>query len=114
MHFPTFPARSHASHCPLHATSQHTLSTQWFDAHWLSPAQEVPDGFLGSQTPPEQKLPVRQSPSIEQLARQAVGPQVNSPQLWLCSAGQAPAPSQKAGRVATPAEQLAARHASLG
>jgi hypothetical protein len=46
---------------------------------------------------------------LEQLEAQAVGPQTNWPHPWVDRAGQFPAPSQLAPRVAVPPEQLAVR-----
>jgi hypothetical protein len=51
---PTLVLSLHASHCPLHAASQHTASTQNPDAHTASRAQECAMASFGMQTPAEQ------------------------------------------------------------
>jgi hypothetical protein len=53
---------------------------------------------------------VEQLPSTVQSPRQAVAPQMNSPQGCVWGAGQAPVPLQSASSVATPAVQEPARH----
>jgi hypothetical protein len=51
-----------------------------------------------------------QSPSLVQLARQAVVPQVYGEHAVVTGAGQVPAPSQLAAAVCVPPLQLATRH----
>lgn len=75
MQVPTEPATSQASHAPVHAASQQTPSAQEPLAHWSAAPQEPPPGFCATQTPPEHQLPDAQSPSVEQLPRQATAPQ---------------------------------------
>ena len=74
-HVPTLPGTSQAWHWPPQAWSQQTPSVQWAEAHWLEPAQLAPAARSEVHTPAEQKLPVAQSVSTEQLPRQAVAPQ---------------------------------------
>jgi hypothetical protein len=111
---PTEPGASQASHCPPHAASQHTPSTQKPLWHWFAWAQLAPCASLGAQTPAAQKSPGTQSESAAQLPRQAAWPQTYGAQGWVCAAGQRPAPSQAAASVATPALQLAVRHSEAG
>ena len=62
------------------------------------------------QTPAEQKVPLRQSPSIWQSPAHWVVEQAKGEQSWVCLAGQAPWLLQKAGSVATLSSQEASRH----
>jgi hypothetical protein len=80
----------------------------------LALAQLLPLVRKGAQTPAEQKSPLTQSASPTQLPRQALAPQVYGLQPCVCAAGQLPAPSHDAARVATPALQLATRHEPVG
>jgi hypothetical protein len=107
-------AASQASHWPVQAEPQHTPSTQKSDAHSTVPPQAWPAGFLGVQTPAEQKLPAMHWASVVQVPRQAVAPQMNSPQGWVTLGGQAPWPVQAAATVAMPALQAGARQAAVG
>lgn len=43
---PTLPGMSHASHCPLHAALQHTLSTQMPEPQSPAVAHDAPLGLL--------------------------------------------------------------------
>jgi hypothetical protein len=74
-HVPTEPATAQASHCPSQAALQHTPSTQKPLAHWTAAPQLPPSGAFGAQRPPEHQLAAAQSPSVEQVPRQAVAPQ---------------------------------------
>jgi hypothetical protein len=111
---PTWPGTSHAWHCPPQLVLQHTPSTHCPLAHWFAPAHVLPLDRNGVQMPPEQKSPKTQSASPVQLPRQAFAPHTYGLQPWVCGAGQFPAPSQDAANVATPALQLAPRHAVIG
>jgi hypothetical protein len=51
---PSVPGALHASHWPVQACVQHTLSTQMPDRHSAGVLQETPASFLGSHTPPAQ------------------------------------------------------------
>jgi hypothetical protein len=54
MHVPT--ETLHASHCPWHAVSQHTPSTQWPDWHCTSPRGHTSvSGSNARQIPESQK-----------------------------------------------------------
>src|SRR4029453_11958523 len=44
-HLPNEPGASQAAHCAMHAVSQQTPSTQWFDVHSPSPPQVAPSSF---------------------------------------------------------------------
>jgi hypothetical protein len=44
-HLPTLPGTEHASHCPAHAPSQHTPSTQSALSHSAFVAQATPSVF---------------------------------------------------------------------
>ena len=48
------PAPLQASHCPLHAVSQQTPSTQWPVPHCVSPEHDPPCPIWLTQTPAEQ------------------------------------------------------------
>jgi hypothetical protein len=112
-HTPGEAAESQASHWPGQADPQHTPSTQKLEAHSTAPPQAWPAGFLGVQIPAEQKLPAMHWASPVQPPRHAVGPQMNSPQGWVDSGGQAPWPLQLAGRVPVPAVQAGARQVAV-
>jgi len=45
VHFPAEPVALQASHCAVHAVSQQTPSTQWFDVHSAFPPQLSPSSF---------------------------------------------------------------------
>jgi hypothetical protein len=98
----------------LQAVSQHRPSAQLPLAHWdlLEQLPPLPSG--GLQMPAEHQSPGAQSASVTQSPRQAFAPQTYAPHDWVCTAGQWPAPSQDAGSVAAPAEQLPARHWLIG
>ena len=106
---PSLPAASQASHWPPQAWLQHTPSVQKPLPHWSEAVQVAPGAFFGVQTPAAHQLPAVQSPSTVQSPPQAVAPQLNGAQFTVCGAGQLPAPSQLAARVATPAVQDAPR-----
>ena len=73
-----------------------------------------PLAMVGVQTPAAQySAPVLQSPSTVQLPSQSVPAQLPVGQVRVCTAGQLPAPSQVAERVAVPLVQSAARHSTL-
>jgi hypothetical protein len=104
---------SQAWHWPPQAWSQQTPSTQLPLAHWFDPPQACAAGSLATQTPAEHQSPATQSASRVQLPTQAVAPQTYGAQGCVCGAGQRPAPSQPAARVAVPAEQLPPRQESV-
>jgi hypothetical protein len=52
---PTLFVTSHASHCPLHATSQQTPSTQYPLVHSSEAPHVIPIAFFARHTPTEQK-----------------------------------------------------------
>jgi len=107
---PALPLSAHASHWPVHAVSQQTPSTQCCDPHWFAPPQAWPGVSSGTQTPAEHQSPFEQSESALQFPVQPVGPQLKGAHVCVCTAGQAPAPSQDSPSVAIPAEQEGARH----
>ena len=53
-HVPSLPAPLHAMHVPLHATSQHTPSTQKPEAHWADSTQAWPLARSARHWPPLQ------------------------------------------------------------
>jgi hypothetical protein len=54
-HVPALFVTSHASHCPLHAWSQHTPSTQYPLVHCLAPSgHSAALSSFALQSPPEQ------------------------------------------------------------
>jgi hypothetical protein len=115
VHVPTEPGTLHASHWPEQATSQQTPSTQYPLAHWPLAAQRAPAASVGAHTPPAQNVPAGQSAFTVQVPAQAVPPLSHryGAQGWVCGAGQWPAPSHPAARVATPPVQLAARQETV-
>jgi hypothetical protein len=104
------PPAPQASHCPVQARLQHTPSAQNPDAHWVAAPCGAPSPSLGAQAPPLQKSPATQSPSVAQLVLHAVAPHRYGAQVVVETAGQPPAPSQFAARLATLFVQLGARH----
>jgi hypothetical protein len=77
LHFPTFPGTSHAAHCPLHALSQHTESTQNPLAH---SELVVHDTALRFVQTPGLALPAHVDPA-PQLATAQQTPSVQNPLL---------------------------------
>src|SRR5438128_506911 len=106
------PLTSQAWHCPVHAVSQHTPSTQRLVAHWLERPQACPLPYFATQMPAAQKLPAWQSLSTVQSPLQPEGPHTNGAHETVCTVGQAPAPLQPDARVAMliAGLQLCARH----
>jgi len=51
VHEPSTPETLHASHCPLHAPSQHTPSTQCPLVHMFATLQPEPGPSFGRQMP---------------------------------------------------------------
>ncbi len=108
---PPVLAAEQALQAPVHAVLQQNPSAQKPEAHWLAAVQVPPLVFLATQAVPEQKSPAMQSVSAAHVSLHAVAPQTSGEQVWVATAGQAPAPLQLAASVATPLAQLAARHA---
>ena len=102
---PALPASAQASHWPVHAVSQQRPSTQCCDPHWFAPPQAWPCASSATQTPAEHQLPAVQSESALQLPLHALGPHENGAHVCVWTAGQAPAPSHEAARVAVPPAQ---------
>jgi hypothetical protein len=98
----------------LQAWSQQMPSTQFPLAHWFAPPQGEPFPRRFRHTPAEHQSPAAQSASLAHPPRQAVAPQRYAPHAWVCAAGQCPAPSQEAARVATPFAQEGPRHCETG
>jgi hypothetical protein len=73
---PACPGTSHAAHGSVQAESQHTPSTQWFDAHCALPPHASPGPTCGTQTWPLQNEPAPQSPSAWQFPLHAAPPHV--------------------------------------
>ena len=109
VHAPTLPTASHASHWPVQAELQHTPSTQWPELHSASLKQPVPFATCATHTPAAHQVPAAQSALEAQLPAHEVEPHVYGEQLTVCSAWQAPSPSQWAASVAVPPVQLASR-----
>jgi hypothetical protein len=61
---PTLPCTLQASHCPLHALSQHTPSTQLLLAQWLATVHAAPFAAAGMHVWPLQNLPVGHCASV--------------------------------------------------
>jgi hypothetical protein len=93
----------------MQARSQHTPSTQMFDAHWVPTPQACPLANFGTHTPPAQNSRDAQSPSSAQ-SPQLTPEHVNGLQACVCNGGQVPVPVQKPRSVATSLVQPAARH----
>jgi hypothetical protein len=87
---PTFPCALQIWHCPVHAVSQHTSSTQCPVAQAVSAAQGEPAVSFGIQAPPLQKLPAEHCAFVVQLIRQAVAPQTYGAHGFVTEGGQAP------------------------
>ena len=102
---PALPASAQASHWPVHAVSQQRPSTQCCDPHWFAPPQAWPCASSATQTPAEHQLPAVQSESASQSPLHALGPHENGAHVCVWTAGQAPAPSHEAARVAVPPAQ---------
>jgi hypothetical protein len=93
----------------VHAVVQQSPSTQNPLPHWSVAPQLSPGPRFTVQTPAEQNCAPSQSASALQSPRQVSAPQAYGAQLWVCFAGQAPAPLHEASRVAMPLPQLPAR-----
>jgi hypothetical protein len=100
---------------PHELLAQQVPSTQLPDVH-CPPAVQAAPLALRPQLPPLH-VPVLQSPSPLQVSRQtlAAASHLKLPQLWVCIAGQAPAPSHLASSTAVlpPAGQLFSRQVTL-
>jgi hypothetical protein len=101
-----------ASHCSLHAEPQQTPSTQNPLAHSALVAHVAPTGWFCTQTPAWQCWSAVQSPGAVHPPSHWVAPHVRGVHACVSATGQAPAPLQKAGRVAVLVvlSQLAALH----
>lgn len=110
LHVPALPATLHASHCPVHAESQHTPSTQFAEVHALADEHTEPFATFAVQLPPLQKSPETQSPSLAHDVRHAVVPQRNGARIVVLGAGHDPEPLQLADAVAAPPVHKALRH----
>lgn len=70
---PAVPAASHAWHCPSHAVSQQTPSTQKPEAHSLGAPHVEPRRLFGAHVPlVVQNAVVAQSASVVQVVRQTL------------------------------------------
>jgi hypothetical protein len=76
VHRPSEAARLHALHASVQAALQQMPCAQKPDWHSPAPLQSDPFGFLPHE-PATQKLPVTQSASLVQLAKQALPLQAN-------------------------------------
>jgi hypothetical protein len=110
VHKPGRVTMSQASHCPEHARSQHTPSTQKPVRHCAPLEQGCPMMSSGVQMPARQNWSVAQFASVVQLPPQRVPEQPKVPHDTCWGAGQRPEPLHVAAMVATLAAQLAARH----
>jgi hypothetical protein len=104
MQIPSLPGTSQASHWPVHARVQQTLSTQLPDAHSAAVLHAAPGSFCETHTPPAQYWPLLHSTSVMQLVAlppQSVPTHVEPVGQVCCwSFEQSPWPSQKATKVA--------------
>ncbi len=87
---PTFPTRSHASHCPSHVVSQQTASTQCAEPHSASTSHGVAGFFAHTPLPSAQEAPSAQSATPQQT------PSVQNPLAQVAALVQA-SPSPGAG-----------------
>jgi hypothetical protein len=80
MHLPTLPSTSHASHCPSHAVSQHTPSTQLPLPH-SSPMEHLVESFFlqvpsdpatAHEEPSPQLATPQQTPSVQKPVEQSL------------------------------------------
>lgn len=102
-------ARSHASHTPSHARSQHTPWAQKPEAQSLPLAQPAPRASGAAQRPIAQWFPAAQSWSVVQSIRQRSIAHPKGAQRLVTSAGHPPRPSQPAGSVAIPSRHAPGR-----
>jgi hypothetical protein len=110
---PTWPTSAHDAHCPVHALSQHTPSTQKPLPHCASALQALAWGSLTTHMPAEHQRPAWQFASVVHVPLQAVAPQVYGAHAWVCAAGHEPCPSQVAANVAVAPVHDAARHVAV-
>ena len=105
---PSLPAWLQEPHASRQAVSQHAPPLQKWLAHSSAAAQEAPLVSVGTQLPPEQRLPAAQSVPLRQLVRQDVVPQPKAPQDLGCAIAQFPRPLQVGAGLSTPVAQVGA------
>jgi hypothetical protein len=108
-HWPSWPGSPQDWHWPSQALWQQKPSAQTPLWHWPASPQLWPVASWAVHTPPEQNWPDGQSESTAQPPWQMEAPQPPGPHCCSKAAGQLPAPSQVAARVAMPLAQLAPR-----
>jgi hypothetical protein len=109
LQMPTLPETLHASHCPLHALSQHTPSLQKPLAQWPATVHCVPFVAVGMHVWPLQYFPLGHWASLLQVTQPGIVMMFWQPERAQVSAVQLFASSQRASfgvPAQTPLEHL--------